>query len=130
MLDVIGAGATASSSIDWHEKWLQSNEFNLVQQEIDELHSEGRKRPAIQATFQSEFATGWIYQLVSLIGRGFTCYWRNPYYLLAKLVLNIVAGLLIGFTFFKADSSLQGTQDKLFVSTVVIKPFATADNDL
>ena len=36
--------------------------------------------------------------------------------MLAKLVLNVVAGLFIGFTFFKADDSIQGTQNKLFVS--------------
>lgn len=116
MLDVIGAGATATSSVDWHEKWLHSSEAVQVQQQLDELHSEGRKRPAVQASIQSDFATSWAFQLITLIGRGFTSYWRNPYYLLAKLVLNIVAGLLVGFTFFKANSSIQGTQDKLFVS--------------
>lgn len=116
MLDVIGAGATATSSVDWHEKWLHSSEAVQVQQQLDELHSEGRKRPAVQASIQSDFATSWAFQLITLIGRGFTSYWRNPYYLLAKLVLNIVAGILVGFTFFKANSSIQGTQDKLFVS--------------
>lgn len=34
---------------------------------------------------------------------------------MAKIALNIVAGLFIGFTFFKAKDTLQGTQDKLFV---------------
>ena len=35
-------------------------------------------------------------------------------YLMAKLILNIVGGLFIGFTFFKAKHSIQGTQNKLF----------------
>ena len=35
---------------------------------------------------------------------------------MAKLALNAVGGLFIGFTFFKADDSQQGTQNKLFVS--------------
>ena len=33
----------------------------------------------------------------------------------AIIVLAIVAGLFIGFTFFKSKDTLQGTQDKLFV---------------
>ena len=37
---------------------------------------------------------------------------------MAKLMLNIVGGLLIGFTFFKRSNSLEGTQNKnLFVSS-------------
>ena len=33
---------------------------------------------------------------------------------MSKLLLNILAGLFIGFTFFKADNSIQGSQNKLF----------------
>ena len=116
MLDIIGAGATASSEIDWHAKWLQSAEINRVQQQIDDLHNEGRKRPPVSATIKSDYQTTWLYQFWTLLVREMSSYWRNPVYLLAKLVLNIVAGLLIGFTFFKAPNTLQGTQNKLFVS--------------
>ena len=35
---------------------------------------------------------------------------------MAKLMLNIVGGLFIGFTFFKRNNSLEGTQSNLFVS--------------
>jgi len=38
----------------------------------------------------------------------------QPVYLMAKLVLNIGAGLFIGFTFFKSNNSQQGTQNQLF----------------
>lgn len=43
-------------------------------------------------------------------------HWRDPTYTRAKLALNIVAALFIGFTFFKAKDSIQGTQNKIFVS--------------
>ena len=39
---------------------------------------------------------------------------------MAKVALNVVAGLLVGFTFFKSKDSLQGTQDKLFVRPIRI----------
>ncbi|KAJ3529193.1 hypothetical protein NM688_g7886 [Phlebia brevispora] len=46
---------------------------------------------------------------------------------MAKIALNIVAGLFIGFTFFKAKDTQQGTQNKLFaifMGTIVSVPLA------
>ena len=116
MLDVIGAGATASSTIDWHDVWKNSKEAIETQSDIDHIHSEGRKKPPVQATRKSEFAMSWGYQTIILMQRAFQSYWRDPTYLISKLVLNIVAGLFIGFTFFKSKDTMQGTQNKLFVS--------------
>lgn len=96
--------------------WDKSqNAVNLVS-ELDAIHAEGRQRPKTEAAQASEFATSWGYQLVALLQRNFEALWRNPPYLIAKLGVNIAAGLLIGFTFFKAKDSIQGTQNKLFVS--------------
>lgn len=114
-MDVIGAGATATSTIDWHKAWKKSREIDEFRARLDEIHEEGRKKPPVQTTQQSEFATSWTYQLWELMKRGNTAYWRNPTYILAKLFLNIAGGLFIGFTFFKTDNTVQGTQNKLFV---------------
>lgn len=115
MLDVIGAGATATSEINWHEKWRQSPEARRVQEELDKLHETGRLRPPVTTTLHSQYATSWIYQLRTLLGRAFSSYWRNPTYILAKVALNIISGLIIGFTFYQSSDTLQGTQNKLFV---------------
>lgn len=117
MLDIIGAGATATSETDWHAQWTKSAEINRVQQQIDDLHNEGRKRPPVPVSTKSGYQTSWIYQFIALLCRELTSYWRNPIYLLAKLILNILAGLFIGFTFFEAPNTIQGTQNKLFVSS-------------
>ena len=53
--------------------------------------------------------------MVTLLRRDAQAHWRDPTYLIAKVALNIAAALLIGFTFFKAKDSLQGSQNKLFV---------------
>ena len=119
MLDVIGAGATATSSTDWHSTWTQSKEAEQVQDEIEEIHREGRKSPPVHAIQESDFATLWPTQLFYLSQRAFQSYWRNPTYLIAKLMLNTAGGLFIGFTFFKSDNTLQGTQNKLFVCTLL-----------
>ncbi|TDL30143.1 hypothetical protein BD410DRAFT_780681 [Rickenella mellea] len=127
MLDVIGAGATATSVIDWHDTWLKSNEAGQVQEQINAIHAEGNRRPAVQASLHSEFASPWFYQFSTLTRRAFSSYWRNPTYLFAKLVLNIAAGLFIGFTFFKSKDSIQGNQNKLFaifMATILVVPLS------
>ena len=117
MLDVIGAGATATSVVNWHEVWINSPESTLLQNEIDAIAVEGQNAPQVTAAIGSGFATPWIYQAWQLLARNFVHYWRNPTYLMAKLMLNIVGGLFIGFTFFKRKDSLEDTQNKVFVST-------------
>lgn len=116
MLDVIGAGATATTSFDWHNIWKSSPESDKLQKDLNDIHSEGRNRPAVEAELHSEFATSWFYQVKELLVRNAEAYWRDPTYLIAKLALNTISGLFIGFTFYKSDDSLQGTQNKLFVS--------------
>ncbi|KAJ7856447.1 pleiotropic drug resistance ABC transporter [Mycena olivaceomarginata] len=102
MLDVIGAGATASSAQDW-------------------------EAGAVKATFTSDFAASWMAQAKTLLRRDFHFRWRDPTYLLAKLVLNIASGLLIGFTFYQAKTTQQGTQNQLFaifMSTILCAPLS------
>ncbi len=120
MLDVIGAGATSTSAQDWHAIWEDSKEAVEVQSEIEGIYIEGRTKPAVKATLTSEFATSWFYQTWELIKRGNVAYWRNPTYIMAKMALNIIGGLFIGFTFFKASNTQQGTQNKLFVSLILL----------
>jgi ATP-binding cassette subfamily G (WHITE) protein 2 (SNQ2) len=123
MLDVIGAGATAVSTTDWHNVWKCSPEAAELQNYINDLHAQGRSHPQKLNAQYSVFATSWLHQFVALTHRNFQAYWRNPTYIRAKFLLNIAGGLLVGFTFFHATDSLQGTQNKLFVS-IPILPFS------
>ncbi|KAH8101733.1 pleiotropic drug resistance ABC transporter [Cristinia sonorae] len=125
ILDVTGAGATAQTDYDWHDVWKNSKEAHLLQEEIDKIHADGRSQPPVQATYQSEFATSWPYQVATLFARDCQAHWRDPTYLIAKVALNISSGLLIGFTFFKAKDSIQGSQNKLFaifMATIIAVP--------
>jgi ATP-binding cassette subfamily G (WHITE) protein 2 (SNQ2) len=115
MLDTIGAGATADASVNWHDIWKRSPEAVELQAQIEQIHAEGRARPSVETERHSEFATSWIHQTVELTKRNFVAYWRNPTYLVAKIVLSTAGGLLIGLTFLNSKDSLQGTQNKLFV---------------
>ena len=120
ILDVIGAGATASTETDWHDVWKQSAEFKVLQGEIDAVHAEGRLQPPVAATLHTQFATSWAHQFAALYVRDLQSTWRDPVYLIAKFALNIVGGLIIGFTFWRAKDSIQGTQNKIFVRAVLL----------
>ena len=115
MLDVIGAGATAHSDIDWHAVWKESKGAENLVREIQDMTVEGRRRTAIQTEQHSEFSTSWPYQVSQLFKREMQRHWRDPTYLTSKFGLNIIGGLFVGFTFFKAKNTIQGTQDKIFV---------------
>ncbi|KIY47285.1 pleiotropic drug resistance ABC transporter [Fistulina hepatica ATCC 64428] len=127
MLDVIGAGATAEVAENWYEIWQHSSEATTLENDIQRIHAEGRRGDCIKTAQKTQFATPWWYQAKELIKREAAFHYRDPTYLMAKLVLNIVAGLFIGFTFFKAKDSQQGTQNKLFamfMSTIISVPLA------
>jgi ATP-binding cassette subfamily G (WHITE) protein 2 (SNQ2) len=109
MLEVIGAGATASSDIDWHVRWKASREAQTVQKELDRIHTEGRAKPAVNATLHSAYATSWLYQVRTLLRRNAQYFWRNPDYLFAKIALCTIGGLFIGFSFWHSKSTQQGT---------------------
>jgi ATP-binding cassette subfamily G (WHITE) protein 2 (SNQ2) len=121
MLDVIGAGATATSTINWHDVWKTSPEATATALEIQRIHDEGRSRPAVETKQHTEYSTSWVHQTSVVVRRGAAAIWRNPTYVRAKLVLNIIGGLFIGFTFWKSPNTEQGIQNKLFsIFTVLI----------
>ncbi|KAJ6520879.1 pleiotropic drug resistance ABC transporter [Mycena vulgaris] len=127
MLDVIGAGATASSDQDWEAVWRNSPESAKAQEALQRIHAEGRSRGAVEATFHSAHATSWMNQATNLFKRDVLFRWRDPTYLIAKFALNIVAGLFIGFTFYKSKATQQGTQNQLFaiyMATILSAPLS------
>lgn len=120
MLDVIGAGATATTDKDWHEVWVNSDKYKTAMEELNKIHGDGRKEPPVSATLKSTFANPWFYQARVVVWRSYLAYWRDPTYLMSKISLNIIGGLFIGFTFFKSKNTIQDTQNKLFVSAQLI----------
>ena len=116
ILDVIGAGATATTDTDWHGIWKRSPQAEAVDKQLETLLEDGRKRHAIDAEQHSEFSTSWTFQVKTLWERDVVRHWRDPTYLMSKFALNVVAAFFIGFTFFQTKDSIQGTQNKIFVS--------------
>lgn len=125
MLDVIGAAPGSHATQDYHEVWRNSDEYQAVQKELDWMESELRKKPLDTSSEQSEFGTSLFYQYKVVTLRLFEQYYRTPSYIWSKLFLTIFSQLFIGFTFFKANLSIQGLQNQLFAIftfTVIFNP--------
>ena len=119
MLEVIGAAPGSHTEIDWHQVWRDSPEMSEVHRELDNMK---RERPGMikrvattdnKAQYR-EFAAHFQTQLLEVQKRVFQQYWRTPSYIYSKLGLVIASGLFIGFSFFKADNSIQGLQNQMF----------------
>ena len=112
---------------DYHEDWRGSEEFKEVKRTLSEME---RELPKIKMTednytHASFAASFWLqYKLVSL--RVLEQNWRTPFYLWSKFFLVIYSEIFIGFTFFKADHTLQGLQNQMlavFMFTVLFNPY-------
>lgn len=116
MLDVNGAGATATVDRDWHGVWVNSQECQEATEKLNAIHDEEREQSPVW-DWKSEVHLCEPLGLSSTQRRkAFLTYWRDPTYLMSKLVLNILGGLFIEFTFFDSKDTIQDSQNKLFVS--------------
>ncbi|KAK4048322.1 ATP-binding cassette transporter snq2 [Microbotryomycetes sp. JL201] len=117
ILNAIGAGAGQTAKQDWAGLWRESKEFDVIQQQIDQFHNEyANRQSAADAEPDSDrnYAAHTITQIQIVTKRAFQNYWRDPTYLGAKIALNIIAGLFIGFSFFKSPNTVAGSQNYLF----------------
>lgn len=115
ILEAIGAGATAKATLNWHQLWKESAEFKANLAQIEAYHTEySIKTSAADASPDSglDYAAPISVQLKLVTQRAFQNYWRSPTYLMAKVMLNIVAGLFIGFSFWQTPNILTGLQNK------------------
>lgn len=113
MLEVVGAAPGSHANQDYHEVWRNSEEYKAVHAELDRMERELPGKRSNDDEKLSEFATGILYQIQLVTVRLFQQYWRSPEYLWSKFFLTVVDELFIGFTFFKADRSLQGLQNQM-----------------
>jgi hypothetical protein len=99
-----------------------------VERDIDRIHDDKKHEEVAGAgdpTATAEFAMPFSQQFVEVTYRVFQQYWRMPSYVFAKFGLGIAAGLFIGFSFFKADSSQAGMQIVLFSAFMLTTIFTT-----
>ena len=123
ILEVIGAGATASVATDWFEIWKSSDEYIKVSREIDELLELGalvNNKDMTNKEFESKYATPYSYQLYEVLNRTFVQNYRSLPYIMPKFSLTLLAGLLIGFSFWDAKHTVIGMQNVMFANFLSI----------
>ncbi|KAI9834089.1 MAG: hypothetical protein M1819_003374 [Sarea resinae] len=120
ILDCVGAGATAHATQDWSETWNASPEAQRVKEEIETIATSGKEQSPPSHNIASGYAMPWISQYLAVQKRLFQQYWRSPVYIRGKLLMNVVGGLFLGFTFYKENNSVQGLQNKLFAIFMIL----------
>ncbi|KKZ62227.1 hypothetical protein EMCG_03289 [[Emmonsia] crescens] len=128
MLEVIGAAPGSKSDIDWPEVWRNSPERTAVHAHLDELKSTLAEKGQIQLANRNledyrEFAAPFGVQVWECLARVFSQYWRSPTYIYSKTALCALSGLFIGFSFFHAQTSLQGLQNQMFAVFMLMTIF-------
>lgn len=116
MLEVIGAAPGSHTEIDWVKKWRESPEYAKVKEHLAELKSTLSEKPIDSSDpgALSEFAAPFHVQLWECLIRVFAQYYRTPTYIWSKAALCVLTSLYIGFSFFKAPTSIQGLQNQMF----------------
>lgn len=115
MLDVIGAAPGSQNTIDWPQKWRESDEKEAIRETLAEMKERLMKEPVDNdPTSLREFAETFSTQLLEVTTRVFEQYWRTPSYLYSKTLLCSASALFIGFSFWDSALSLQGLQNQLF----------------
>ncbi|QLL34458.1 hypothetical protein HG536_0G03200 [Torulaspora globosa] len=133
ILEAIGAGATASVDEDWHEIWKNSPEFKANEEKIESMMRELSSKEKDSAKSKEDvrkYATGYFYQFKHVYWRTATIFWRDVNYLMSKLMLMLVGGLYVGFTFFDVGNSYTGLQNTLFATFISIVLSAPAMNQI
>lgn len=117
MLEAIGAAPGASTSVDWPAVWKSSKEYEAVQTEQANLRALATQPSAVMDCTdgrQQAFAASFKEQLGAVARRCAQQYWRTPSYIYSKIILTVGCSLLIGFSFFDNDNTVQGLQNQMF----------------
>ena len=121
ILETVGAAPGSHTDIEWPQVWRDSPELGKVHERLAEMKDElPALRPVrtneadMQKSSYREFAAPFMPQLWEVQKRVFSQYWRTPSYIYSKCALSILTALFIGFSFYKAPTSLQGLQNQMF----------------
>ncbi|KAJ3523927.1 hypothetical protein NM208_g12262 [Fusarium decemcellulare] len=122
MLRVIGAAPGAHTDINWAETWKNSTEFESVQDELKTLI-----KPSDHSEINEEdttYAAPFLNQFLACTMRVAEQYWRTPTYIYAKMILCLGTSLFIGLSFQNSPLSLQGLQNQMFSTFMLVVTFA------
>jgi ATP-binding cassette subfamily G (WHITE) protein 2 (PDR) len=126
MLQVVGAAPGSHAKQDYHEVWRNSTEFQEVNSELDRMEAELSKLPRDDSPeSRKSYAAPFWTQYWYVTSRVIVQKWRSPGYIYSKILLAVFAALFNGFSFFKANNTIQGLQNQMFAVFLYTIPFNT-----
>ncbi|OUM52137.1 hypothetical protein BVG19_g1297 [[Candida] boidinii] len=139
VLEVIGAGATATVDEDWNEIWVNSDQFKNVSLEIQDIinstnnnHKNEKSGEIIGAdrddgdkSLESSYATPYWYQLKYCILRGALQLNRNVSHQVTRFIYLLTTGLFVGFSYWNVKHTLIGNQNVMFAVLFAITTIYT-----
>ncbi|BGP56642.1 ATP-binding cassette transporter snq2 [Rhodotorula sphaerocarpa] len=116
-LEAIGAGSGRQiGDKDWADIWLESEEFQAVKRQIQELNEEGLAMPDdMDPSLKKAYSAPFGMQLKVVVKRAFLAFWRSPDYGFTRLFQHIAIALIVGLTFLNLDNSVASLQYRVFV---------------
>jgi ATP-binding cassette subfamily G (WHITE) protein 2 (SNQ2) len=106
--------------LNWNEEWLNSEEFQIANKEIQRIKSERSKVEHDSSIQLREFASPVMAQTIELTKRLFIQYWRDPSYLYGKLFVSVIIGIFNGFTFWQLGNTIADMQNRMFTVFLII----------
>ncbi|KAJ2689399.1 ATP-binding cassette transporter snq2 [Coemansia spiralis] len=114
ILDVVGS---RNAAIDWPQVWRESPESGATIAEISRIN-QIKEAVGTDNSYEGDnlvYARSHMYQIRVVTRRMFLSYWRNTNYNLARLAMQILSALIVGFTFYKLNDGTADLRNKAFV---------------
>ena len=118
ILEVIGAGATATTDKDWQKLYAESDVAEAMNREIERCGAivAENETPESISRSKREYAQPLHVQVLVTTWRMVLMYWRDPVYIASKIGLNVLGGCFIGSSFWGQGQkyTTAALQNKLF----------------
>ncbi|EGW31387.1 drug resistance protein 2 [Spathaspora passalidarum NRRL Y-27907] len=126
MLEVVGAAPGSHASQDYFQVWRKSREYQEIQDELRQMETGLVKLPrVIDPESNLTYSAPIWKQYRTVTKRSLIQSWRSPRYIYSKILLVTASSLFNGFSFFKADKTIQGLQNQMFATFMFFIPFET-----
>lgn len=116
MLEAIGAGSKRRvGDKDWADRWVESQEFEQVKREIEEINRDAMsKEDAVDPEASKTYATPFFTQLRIVSSRTTKAFYRQPDYEFTRLFNHISISLFTSLTFLMLGNNLVTLQYRVF----------------
>lgn len=115
--------ANGAEARDWAQTWLDSPEYRRLMDTIssmDQIAASNSDSSRVERVPKGAYALPLHSQVIQLTYRHWIAVWRSGPYNFSRLTKCIVCELFIAFTYFMADTSVAGLQNRMLALLIII----------